>query len=298
MIFLGTTFCSGKYTLFPPATKNETLLSVMIKDGKYNHLFVSLDALRNDFSFEWDENTVMDADFDNSLLAGNKEFNLEKTDHIVISRREVGKKNWVALYDKEVHEIKDFNIHLVDKYNRAKTTYEYKMSSYLNGVENTTIIENIYSDFNGMYITDKDCLYGTIYNLDTCDTTRNISTNTLGLLNSKYAHVVSNSESNYDSGTTSGLFVSIEKKNDELQLISDPNQRDDIKNRLGEKKPLILKIHDGRIWMMKVSGEINDSQDGHPDLRRISFSWAEIGDLNSMKDLYGYNFVDVDSRWW
>lgn len=297
MIFLGTTFCSGKYTLSPPTTKNTTLLTIMIKDGKYNHLFVSLNALKEDTVFEWDESTVMDADFNDSLLAGNKEFNLEKTDHIVISRREVGKKNWVVLYDKEVYGIKDFDIHLVDKYAKAKTNYEYKMSSYLNGVENTTIIENIYSDFGGMYLADKECLYGTIFNLDACDTARQISGNTLELMNSKYANVVSNSETNYDTGTTSGLFVSLENK-DYLTLISDGRQREDIKNRLSNKKPLILKIHDGRIWMMKVVGEITDSQDGDSDLRRISFNWAEIGDLNSMKDLYGYNFVDVDSRWW
>ena len=61
---------------------------------------------------------------------------------------------------------------------------------------------------------------------------------------------------------------------------------------------LILKIHDGRIWMVRASESISDSMDGHKDLRKISFNWVEIGDVNDMKTLYMNGFSDVGSRWW
>ena len=298
MIFLGTTFCSGKYTLFPPATTQTTILTVMIKDGTYNHLFLSSDGLKNDTVFEWDYNTLLNADFDSDLIAGSKDFNIQKTDHLVVRRREVGKQTWVTLFVKEIFAIEDFNIHFVDKYARAETNYEYKISSYLNGIENTTIVENIYSDFDGIYITDKDCLYGTIYNLDSCDTTRNITAQLLELLNSKYVHVVSNSSADYDSGSASGVFMNYDTKTNTLDKQSTYQQRMDIQNRLANKKPLILKVHDGRIWMVRVTGNIQNTNDGHVDLRRIGFDWVEIGNLDNMKDLYGWNFIDVESRWW
>ena len=298
MIFLGTTFCSGKYTLFPPATTQTAILTIMIKDGTYNHLFLSSDGLKNDAVFEWDYNTLLNADFDSDLIAGSKDFNIQKTDHLVVRRREVGKQTWATLFVKEIFAIEDFNIHFVDKYARAEADYEYKISSYLNGIENTTIIENIYSDFDGIYITDKDCLYGTIYNLDSCDTTRNITTQLLELLNSKYVHVISNSSADYDSGSVSGVFMNYDTKTDSLDKQSTYQQRRDIQNRLANKKPLILKVHDGRIWMIRVTGNIQNTNDGHTDLRRIGFDWVEIGSLDDMKDLYGWNFVDVESRWW
>lgn len=300
MIFLNTTFCSGKYTLLPPPSTQDIILTVMIKDGTYNHLYLTKNGLKNDTTFEWDYDTVLNAELDDDFIAGNKDFHLLKTDHVVVRRREKGEQKWVTLYVKEINVVNDFNIHFVDKYARADTEYEYRVSSYLNGVENTTVIDNVYSDFDGFYITDKDCLYGTIYNLDNCDTTRNITAQTLELLNSKYVHVVSNSSANYDSGTMAGVFMDYDNTTNILDKQTTYQYREDVKNRLAvaNKKPLILKVYDGRIWMIKVTGEIMDSNDGHSDLRKISFNWVEVGDLKDMQDLYGYGFVDIESRWW
>lgn len=297
MIFLNTTFLSGEYTLLPPATSQYPILTVMIKDGTYNHLYLSKNGLK-DATFNWDYDTLLNADFDNDLTAGNNDFHLLKTDRIVVRRREKGEQKWITLYTKEINVVEDFNIHIVDKYARSNTEYEYQVSSYLNGVENSVVIKNVYSNFEGFYITDKDCLYGTIYNVDNCDTTRNVTAQILELLNSKYIHVVSNSSANYDSGTISGVFMDYDIDKDYLDKQKSWKYREDIKNRLSNKKPLILKVQDGRIWMIKVSGEISDNNDGHIDLRRIGFGWVEIGDLKDMQDLYGYGFVDIDSRWW
>lgn len=300
MVFLGTTFCGGKYTLSPPATPQSTIFTLQIKDGIYNHLFLSTNALIQNGNFEWDYDTVLNADFNEDFSAGNKEFNLQKTDHIILRRREIGKQNWITLYKKEILTVNDFNIHFVDKYTRANADYEYKVSSYLNGVENTAIIENVYSDFDGIYIVDKDSIYGTIYNLDSCDTNRNIAASVQELLNSQYVRVISCSSSNYESGTASGLFIDYNPSTDYLDKKASLQFREDIKNRLASanKKPLVLKIHDGRIWMIKVTGGIKDTNDGHIDLRRVGFDWVEIGDINDMKDLYGWNFIDIESRWW
>lgn len=300
MVFLGTTFCSGRNSLLPPATPSHMIISVQISDGVYNHLFLSENP---DLTFvniddDWDADTKMNAPFDDSLEATDLSFGVKTTDNLVIRRRELDTTKWTVIYVKEINEVSDFDIHFIDKYARAGVEYEYSVSSYINGVENSYVIQNVYSDFDGYYITDKDCLYGTIYDLDGCDTSRNMSAQTLELLNSKYMHVVSNSTLNCDSGSITGTFIKMDEYCQEVLRDTGLQYRNDVQNRLTNHKPLILKIHDGRIWMIRVVGGIKNEQKGHIDLRQITFEWVEIGDVNDMETLYNYGFSDVDSRWW
>lgn len=299
MIFLGTTFWGDMNSLMPPSSDTSPIISVQLFDGTYNHLFLSSnpDLTVNSFDDEWTIETKMNADFNGSLDAGNSAFSLRNTDHVVIRRREKDTMKWTTIYVKEIKTIDDFSIHYMDKYARAGIEYEYRVSSFVNNIENSFLIQNVYSDFSGYYITDKDCIYGTIYDLDGCDTSRQITNQVLEMLNSKYMSVVSNSSINCDSGSISGTFIHI---NDKYEY--DPNtslkHRDDFKSRLTSKKPLILKVDDGRIWMIRVVGNPSDSMGEHRNLRTISFEWIEVGDVNDMKTLYRNRFSNVDSRWW
>lgn len=299
MIFLGTVFCSDGKSLLPPALTNKPLITLQVFDGVYNQIFLSTDTSITVANLDdnWNLDTKMNAKFEDSLEAGNSGFSLYNTDQVVIRRREKGNLNWTVIYVKEIKTIEDFQIHIIDKYARSGVEYEYSVSSLINGMENSYVIENVYSEFDGYYITDKDCLYGTIYNVDGCDTTRNVSNQVVQMLNSKYMKVVSNSDINSDSGSITGTFVKINEFGD-TNSIEGIDYRNVVKDRLANKKPLILKIYDGRIWMIRVSGNISDIMDGHKDLRNITFEWCEIGDVNDMRTLYMNGFSDVDSRWW
>lgn len=299
MVFLGATFCSGRYSLYPSPTSIAEITAIQIFDGTYNQLFLSADSSLtiNNYDDKWAYDTKMNAKFDNNFEAGNSAFNLKTTDHIVIKRREYGQP-WITIYVKEINTVDDFKINIKDTYARAGVEYEYCVSSFINGIENNYVIKNVYSDFDGFYITDKDCLYGTIYDIDGCDTSRNITDQTLKLLNSKYMSVVSNSELCCDSGSITGTFLKLDNDTKELDKVATLQYRKDVVNRLSYHKPLILKIHDGRIWMIRVTGTPSDSQNGHPYVRQITFEWTEVGDVNDMKTLYNAGFSDVESRWW
>ncbi len=298
MIFLGTTFCSGRYSLLPPATNIATITAIQIYDGEYSRIVLTTDTsfTVNNFDDEWNAYMKMNVDFSKGVEAGNSDFTLRTTDKIVIKRREMGTYNWIVIYEKDVKNVEDFNINIKDTYARAGVEYEYCVSSYLDSVENSYVISNVYSDFEGFYITDKDCLYGTVYNVDGSDTSRNVLNQTLSLINSKYMTVVSNSQQNYDSGSISGTII--KNSDGEFDAEKTLQYRNQFKNRLANKKPLILKIHDGRIWMIRATESISDSMDGHKDMRQISFSWVEVGDVNDMKTLYMNGFSDIDSGWW
>lgn len=300
MIFLGTTFCSGKYTLSPIPTKVKPIIAVQIFDGTYNQLFLSSDTTLtvNNFDDVWTYDTKLNADFNGNFEAGNVGFSTKTTDNLVIRRRELGTTEWTVIFVKPINTADDFHIILNDTYARAGVEYEYSLSSFCNGIENSYIIENVYSDFSGYYITDKDSIYGTIYDVDGCDTSRNITGQTLELLNSKYMTVVSNSNLNCDSGSIAGTFIKMNTDDYTVDLNGALHYRNEFKNRLANKKPLILKVDDGRIWMIRVTGKPTDSQGGHRDIRQISFEWVEIGDVNDMRTMYMNGFSDVDKKWW
>lgn len=299
MIFLGNTFCSGRYSLLPPTFNIANITAIQISSGKYSRLYLSanselgIDAM----DAEWDNDTLINADYAYSISAGNSGFSLKNTDHLVIKRRELGTYDWIVIYVKEIHTLEDFNIVFEDKYARAGTDYEYCVSSYLNGVENCYVIENVFSDFSGFYITDKDCLFGTIYDVDGCDTSQNIVAQTLQLLNSKYMTVVTNSCASGESGSITGSFF---KQDETCVGIVNRNlqYRNNFKNRLANRKPLILKVYDGRIWIIRVVGTPTDSKNEHVDIRQISFDWVEVGDINDMESLYRNGFSDVGAEWW
>lgn len=300
MVFLGTTFCSGRNSLFPPATPSRVIMTIQISDGVYNHLFLSAnpDLTFENINDDWDSDTKINASFDDNLEGGGSGFAVRNTDNLVIRRREFGTTKWITLYVKPIRTKEDFDVHYIDKYARAGVEYEYSVSSYLNDIENSYVVKNIFSDFDGYYITDKDCLYGTIYDLDGCDTSRNMSAQALELLNSKYMHVVSNSSLNCDSGSITGSFIKMNDSCTDINLSSSLLYRNEFKDRLANHKPLILKIHDGRIWIIRVTGGIKDSKKGHVDLRQITFEWVEVGDINDMETLYGYGFIDTETKWW
>lgn len=300
MIFLGTTFCSGKNSLSPPAIKLADITAIQMFDGTYNHIYMSANTNDdvNNFYAPWTYDTVLNASFDENLEAGNSGFSMKNTEYMVIKRREIGTTKWITIFVRKINSKEDFEVNIRDTYCRAGVEYEYCISSIKNGVENSYIIRNVFSDFDGYYVTDKDEIYGTIYDVDGCDTSRNISAQVLKLLNSKYMTVVSNSSIDCDSGSVTGTFFKVNDDGQHINIEASNQQRKTFINKLSNKKPLILKIKDGRIWMIKVINTPTDNSMQHPNLRQISFEWVEVGDVNDMRSLYYSGLSDVDSRWW
>lgn len=169
--------------------------------------------------------------------------------------------------------------------------------STINGIENSYVIREVCSEFNGIYIIDRDNMYGTIYDIDACNTTRNISASLLNVMNDRYATVYSSGASNFDSGSITASFIKTDASH-----MADPRSgrkyRQDFVDFLCNRKPKILKLEDGRKWLIKVTDMPSDTQNGHPDLRQITFNWAEIGDAESVRDLYYNRLSDVTSEWW
>ena len=301
MLFLGYKFCSGANSLTPTPSKDGLVTAIQIFDGKYNSIFISsnTDLTMANVDDEWDYDTRLATNFEQGLNAGNSGFSVKNTDHLLIKRRELGETKWTVLAVKKITKPEDFKVYYTDKYARAGVEYEYAISSTVNGIENAYVVQNVYSDFGGMYITDKDCLYGTIFDVDCNATSMNLANQTLERLNSKYMAVVSKSATCGESGSATGTYIRFDDDDvNRFNRNASIKFRAEVKNRLANKKPLILKVHDGRIWMVKVTGQPQESHDGHYDIKQLSFEWMEVGDVNDMETLYYNGFSDVTSEWW
>ncbi len=62
--------------------------------------------------------------------------------------------------------------------------------------------------------------------------------------------------------------------------------------------PKILKLFDGRIWLVQTTPNPSDTAEESYNNRYITFTWVEIGNINSEEDLYYLGLSEVTEEWW
>lgn len=303
MLFLGTTFFSGAHTMEPPATNISPITEISLTNGTFDHLYVGKNVNEEVVvtNNEWTEDTLLSAPFDENLDAGNSGFSLRNTDTVIIKRREKGTVDWITIFVKPIKYIEDFKFIFFDRYAKGNTDYEYILCSTCNGIENSYVIKEVYSQFHGFFVVDSNNSYGTFFNVDGGDTQRNAAGEVVPLLNNKYAKVVRNNSTSYDTGTASGVFIKTNRIGEDscsMDLPGSNKFRSDIMDFLMNGRPKILKWDDGRIWLISVTGSPTDSRVDHELVREISFQFAEIGDCNDQRTLYLNGLSTVESKWW
>lgn len=298
-MFLGTTFFCGKNTLLPPAINITDFNSLSVSNGTYDHLYLSSDPddTVNSLDDGWKYETKLNAGFDHDLEGGNVGFSVKNTDTVIIKSREKGMFDWKTIYTIPVKDNSDFNFILQYPYSRNNSVNEYMLLSSINGIENSYVVTECKTDFEGFFIVDKENIYGTIYNVDLTDTTQNINSSIIELLNTSYPTVFTNSDCNYVTGTTSGCFMKM-NDNEQIDALGGVKYRSKVIHWLCNNRPKILKLQDGRIYMIQVTGNPTDTNEGHEDLRKITFEWTEIGDVENEQDLFTNGFSDVDIKYW
>lgn len=299
-MFLGTTFFGGRHTFMSPPIDIKNFKSLSISDGTYDHLFLSInpDTKLENINDEWTYETKLNAKFDRDLEGGSVGFSTKNTDTIVIQTREKGELIWKTIFVIPINSNEDFNFIKNYFYSRNLSLNEYKLISQINGIENSSVIVECKTEFDGFFIVDKENVYGTVFNINITDTTQNTNNTTIELYGNKYPSVYTYSDTNYISGTTSGCFIKYNMETCQVDKEGGVKYRENIMKWLCNDKSKILKLEDGRIFLIKVVGKPSDTNDGHIDLRRISFDWVEIGDINNTKELYINNLSDVPQAYW
>ena len=110
--------------------------------------------------------------------------------------------------------------------------------------------------------------------------------------------MVNNSISDYEQGSASGAFIKFNQDELSINIPEGVKHREEVKKWLNNRRPKILKLYDGRIWLISVTGSISDTADTINDVRKLSFDWTEIGNAESMEDMYNSGLSDVGKEWW
>jgi len=286
--FLGYKTNNNTTVGFDNSTNTDGLTSNLQKITLSNAIFDYIYADRNstkDCSTlpEWDETTVLSTHFENTCEASNLEFDTHDLDLLRIKRREHGTFEWITIFEKSINSTDDYAFIAYDNLNCASKYYDYALIPVISGIEqNYIVIEQIYSEFDGIFLIGSDAMFGTMLNIEK-NFERINTTSIIETLNSKCPYVSSNGISNYDTGNISALWINY--TNDNFDLNNARKYRTNLMDFLNNKKPKILKTFDGKAWIVQVTDNISESQGEHWEAPTTTFSWTQIGNAESYEDL-------------
>ena len=106
MFICGSGFVGGELACALTPTGIENINYVELKNGIYDDLYITKDVefeLSLDYQMRWDFNTILWAKFNNNTHAGNVDWGLETTSHIVLKSRTEGNFKWKTLFVKPVN---------------------------------------------------------------------------------------------------------------------------------------------------------------------------------------------------
>ncbi|MCM1234800.1 MAG: hypothetical protein NC489_32255 [Ruminococcus flavefaciens] len=306
MFICGSTFIGGELACALTPTGIENINYVELKNGIYDDLYITKSTdfeLTHEFPKEWDFNTVLWAKFNNTTDAGNIDWDLEATSHIILKSRTEGNFKWKTIVVKEVHEIEDFVINYPDYFVASGEPVEYAVVNIMSGCEGTYAVTRVTSKFNKMFLIEGGTVWGTEITDGFCDTTRNIPSSTVELLHRRYPIFIRNTIANYDTGNCKGAFVPLDEDSCEFAYDSERDYERIKYQRafmdyICDSIPKILKLPDGRLWLVQVTPNPTDTANQQYNDREISWSWVEIGSVNSEEDLYYLGFSEVTEEWW
>lgn len=304
MFICGSNFVGGALACAITPTAIDNISYIELKNGIYDELYITKNVesvITGDLPKDWDFDTVLWAKFNGTTNAGNVDWNLETVSHIILKVREQNSFVWKTLLVKEIKKNDDFVINYPDYFVASGQPCEYAIVPVSYGTEGHYATSQITMQFDKIFIIEGDAVWGTNITDAFCDTTRNIPSSTIELLNSKYPIFVRNTIANYDTGICKGAFVPIEdceylydRKYDYQRI----KYQKEFMDFITDGVPKILKMPDGRLWIVQVTPNPTDTADSVYNNRYVSFSWVEVGDVNSESDLYYLGLSEVTSEWW
>lgn len=294
MFFCGTGIAGYKYTADLTHVIVDDADTLVIGNGAFDQLYVtrSIEDQPDDFP-SWDYDTIMNATFDGNLRGGNISYMIQQISSIRIKRRRAGGYNWVTLFDVPIKEPHDLEFERYDRYAANGVGYEYALVPVVDNKEGYVNKNGITPRFVGCFLFEKDKGYSTDLEISKGTITRNKQTNVVTTLSNKYPVVINNGNSDYESGQFTMMFLPKDSTG-EYTAEKAYEYREEIKAFLNDGKPKIMKLTDGRNWMICTTDGISENNDDIEGYVHHSFSWVEIGDPENAGDLYYNNFIDCN----
>lgn len=285
-----------------------------------NAVYDEVYATKNTLAYEkatptqkmWDFNTIMHAFFSGDLHAGNVKYTAAEVDYLRIKRRKKGTYDWVIMFEVPIEKADDFKFERFDKYARSHTDYEYALVPVIyhieggEDVEGNLNISNVHSVFDDVFISEKDLTFHACAEIN-WNIAKNHPNLVVAPIHRKHPYVFGNGNTNYYTGSLSGVWAELEKAcnyssftswNDawDRMWTGSWEYRHNLMEFLCNGKPKILKMPDGRMWLVCITGSPTETVSLHFYAPTTSFEWTETDDCDSGKALYENNLIDAASN--
>lgn len=289
----GYDFCKDENTLNPTPLSSSNYNFTMLKNGIFSHWYVTNNAeypYSSDEPTVWDYLTIMNANLNGNLQAGNITLLGDDIEGIKIKRRKIDSYDWITLKYIPVDELFESTTFSFNDYlNQNDTTYEYAFVPIINGVEENYITNTISSKFEGVFICDSETIYKFYNGVQYGSLERVQKIGVLEPFGSKYPVVVSNGMINYSKSSLKGIILNNDFENSHIIRRKEiVEKRETLLNFFTNKKAKILKDWNGNFWLMIIvdSPSVEFVNNYGMGIANISANWVEIGDPYNQQDLY------------
>lgn len=289
----GYDFCKDENALNPTPLSSSNYNFTMLRNGIFSHWYVTNNAEYPYSSEEpsvWDYLTIMNANLNGNLQAGNISLFGDDIEGIKIKRRKIDSYDWITLKYIPADELfKSTTFSFNDYLNQNDVTYEYAFVPIINGVEENYITNTIASKFEGVFICDSETIYKFYNGVQYGNLERVQKIGVLEPFGSKYPVVVSNGMINYSKASLKGTILNNDFENSHIIRRKEiVEKRETLLNFFTNKKAKILKDWNGNFWLMIIvdSPSVEFVNNYGMGISNISANWVEIGDPYNQQDLY------------
>ena len=296
--FLGYNFCSDGNCLDPVPTSIDNITSTQLSNGIFDHWYLTSDTREpypTTIPDQWDYTTIMDADFNGNVAAGNVDFTLAQITGFKIKRRVIGTFDWITLVELPVATLEDLKVSFNDNLNSNYTNYEYALVPMLNEIEGDYITNEVLSQFDGVFICDLETVYKFYAGVEYGDGTRVQKIGVFEPMGRKTPVVVSNALTNYETGNVQGTVLPSDYgQTGTYQPLALVQERKELLDFLTNKKAKVLKDWNGGTWLMMVvdTPTITYKTGSGMALANVGFNYVTLGDSNNQTDLYNSGIVE------
>lgn len=280
-------------------SNNFTLTNLLLRNAEYDYCMITQDTIYPVMpTSQWTYDTLLLAEFQNNCNASNVDFSVENTSELLMKRRKKDSTDpWYIVHVQSIQSSDDFNFITYDRFAAANTFYEYAIVPIINGAQGEIITQEVFSDFYGIRLLDKNICYKNIVE-DTLSYKRFNSTGVVNTMAGKYPYVINNSENNYNYGSLSTIFLQIKCNKEQEEYMEDFEYRRKLIDFLTNHKAKVLKKFTGEIFLIKVDGDVSMDDGDSYMMPTTSFEWLEIGDTESNADMYSLGLSDVLPDWY
>lgn len=216
---------------------------------------------------------------------------------VVIYRKE-GEGVFEVVGEIEVTQLSDLTFDILDAGTKSGTPYTYSIDV----MQGDTIAEfqtydPVLCAFEGLFIGNEEAYYIAGTNFKT-ETKRNIQREYVKTLSGRYPYAISNADTDYTSGTSTGLFLQLTQDRKKFLPDTYHSMSDRVIDFLCDGTPKILKTHDGQVWYVSIDASPNTVYSEFIGNNAVQFGWTEIDDvpLESLIYLTGEHSADGSAR--